>query len=202
MARTKKRSLKSLPDFPKLSIDKIKEYPISIIIDFGSNKFTKWFEVKFNGWEYDEIPTHALAHIVNGSCMNVRFTAFFEDINKIVKKSHRYIVIVLKDLTDKQILDGISTAQKMVGSPANKFKRYDVWGFIAFGLRKIGFKKIKGSKKYPFCSDAVVDLLQAIQYKIVEGWDSEKISPADLFKLFKINPYSKYYELDMNILKK
>jgi hypothetical protein len=195
MARTKKGSLKPLPDFPKLPIDRLKEFPISIIIDFGKNWFTKQYEVRLNKWEYAEVPTHALAHIVNGSCMNVGFTAFFQHINDIFKESHKYIVIVLKDLTDEQILDGISTAQKMVGSPANKFKRYDVWGFIAFGLRKIGFKKIKGSEKYPFCSDSCIDLLQAIQYKFAMSRDSEKISPADLYKLFKLNPYAQYYEL-------
>ena len=104
---------------------------MSIILDSGSNRFTKWAMKKLYKWKYDDICfTHALLHIQNGDCLNVGFSNYIQDIDKILKPSHRYFAIFFKDLTSKQKKDGIRISYKKAGSKEKKFKFYDFKGYL------------------------------------------------------------------------
>ena len=101
------------------------------------------------------------------------------------------------DLTMRQKRLGKSIAYGKAGSKKNKFKRYDVWGFFSFFLRKIGIKKAKGQESQDFCSDQVVDIFQEMDSPPFMVLDSEKTSPCDLFMHLKGNFSAKLYYLEV-----
>ena len=188
--------MKPLPSYPKITVEELKKKQICLILKAGSNKATIWTMKNLYHFPYFPVFTHALVHLMEGDCLDVGFTTYIRKIEKILKKSKRYFAIELTDLSDQQKQIGISTAMHMAAGKGKKFRIYDVWGFVAFGLRKIfRTNKIKGSKKYPFCSDQGIDLLQAMQYKYVMGLDSELISPCDEFLIFENYRQAKIYEI-------
>lgn len=186
--------LKALPEFQGITIEELKQKPMCILLQAGSNILTKWAMNNLYGFPYTPPFTHALMHLIHGDCMDVGLTTYIKPIGDVVKKSHRYIVIELTDLNDAQKTIGLSKAMHMAGGKGQKFKFYDVWGYLAFGLRKLGIKA-KGSKRYPFCSDACIDVLQAMCYEYVMNVDSEKTSPCDLFMIFSKHQHAMFYEL-------
>jgi len=193
MAKTK-----PLPEYPKITVDELKKKQLCLILKTGGNKVTIWGMKNLYHFPYTPVFTHALVHLVEGDCLDVGFTTYIRKIEKILLKSKRYFAIELTDLTDVQKTIGVSTAMHMAAGKGKKFRMYDVWGFVAFGLRKIfGTKKIKGSKKYPFCSDQGIDLLQAMNYEYVMDLDSELISPCDIFLIFEKHKPAKIYEISV-----
>lgn len=177
-------------EYPKYElIDKHELKPMSIILVAGKNWFTKTFENKVNKYPYKPAFTHALIHVENGLCCNVGFTTTIDKIDDVIKKSHYYLSIELKDLTTEQIMLGKSICYQKAGSKSSKFKIYDVLGFLAFGLRKLGIKA-KGSKKLDFCSDQVVDTFALMNQGMFLSVDSEKTSPCGIYLLMKDYPHA------------
>ena len=187
---------KPLPTFQDITIDELKLKKMCLILKAGSNKVTRWAMKNLFKFPYTPPFTHALVHLQDGNCLDVGFTTYIRKIEKIIRKSQRYVVIELIDLTDEQKKAGLSTAMHMAAGKGKKFRFYDVWGYIAFGLRKIfRTNKIKGSKRYPFCSDQGIDLLQAMEYQYVMEMDSELISPCDIFTIFSKHSPAMFYEI-------
>ena len=173
------------PEYKKISMRNLK--PMTIILEAGSNWFTKTFENKINKYPYKPPFTHALIHIKGGDCVNVGLTTTIKNINDVISKSHYYLAIELTDLNHFQIEEGQSVAYNKAGSAQSKFKFYEVLGFLSFGLRKLGVK-IKGSERYDFCSDQVVDIFSKMGQPLFKTMNSELTSPCDLY--LKLQTYA------------
>ncbi|KKL04601.1 hypothetical protein LCGC14_2614430 [marine sediment metagenome] len=172
------------PTYP--TINTIKD--VTIILKVGTNRATKWFEQKINKYPYDKVFTHAFLYLTQGDCVDVGFTTSLRKLHDIMKSKAEYLSIHLDDLTKRQRSKALSIGYNKAGAKSKKFKFYDVWGYVAFGLRRLGMKKVKGSKRYDFCSDQVVDVLKEVGYKLFDDVDSETTSPCDLFLLLEDYP--------------
>jgi len=168
-------------------INKTNLNPMTIILVAGSNPLTKWFENKINHYPYRPAFTHVLIHVEDGICVDVGLTTCIKGVDDVLKKSHFYLSVELTDLTQQQIDKGQAICYKKAGGAENKFKLYDVWGFLAFGLRKLGLK-VKGSEKFDFCSDMVVDTFKSMGHPLFELMQGELTSPCDLY--IKIKDYT------------
>jgi hypothetical protein len=157
---------------------------MAIILVAGSNPATKWFENSINKYPYKPPFTHALIHIESGICCDVGLTTTLKGINDIIKKSHYYLSVDIANLLPEQIQMGSEICYKAAGGASQKFKLYDFWGFIAFGLRRLGIKA-KGSEKFPFCSDMVVDTFKLMKEPLFQTMDGELTSPCDLYLKLK-----------------
>ena len=173
------------PEYRKISMHNLK--PMTIILEAGSNWFTKTFENKINKFPYKPPFTHALIHIKNGDCVNVGFTTTIKKIKDVISKSHYYLAIELCGLNLIQIEEGQSIAYNEAGAANSKFRFYDVWGFLCFGLRKLGLK-VKGSEKYSFCSDQVVDTFSKMGEPLFKTMNGELTSPCDIY--MKLQTYA------------
>jgi hypothetical protein len=182
------------PEYKKISMHNLK--PMTIILEAGSNWFTKTFENKCNKYPYKPPFTHALIHIKNGDCVNVGFTTTIKKIQDVIKKSHYYLAIELMNLNLIQIEEGQSIAYNKAGSAKSKFKFYDVLGFLSFGLRKLGLK-IKGSEKFDFCSDQVVDIFSQMSEPLFKTMKSELTSPCDLYIKLKDYQHAKIKQIEV-----
>ena len=175
----------SYPEYKLISMYNLK--PMTIILEAGANPLTKWFENSINKYPYKPPFTHALIHIKNGDCVNVGLTTTIKKIEDVIKKSHYYLAIEICGLNLIQIEEGQSIAYCEAGSAQSKFKFYDVLGFLGFGLRKLGLK-IKGSERYSFCSDQVVDIFSKMGEPLFKTMNGELTSPCDLY--MKLQTYA------------
>jgi hypothetical protein len=183
-------------DYPEYqSIKKEDLNPMTIILEAGSNPLTKWFENSINKYPYKPAFTHALIHVENGLCCNVGLTTTIKPIDDIISKSHFYLGIELADLLPSQIEKGQALCYKAAGGETDKFKFYDVWGFLCFGLRKLGIK-CKGSEKYDFCSDMVVDTFTSMGHPLFATMNGELTSPCDLYLKLKTYEFARIRKID------
>jgi len=180
------------PKYEKIPIDRVNA--MTIILEAGSNKLTKWAMRKLHKWKYEDICfTHAFIHIQHNDCINVGFSNYIEPLSNIVKKSHRYIAIYLDDLSSNMKKNGIRICYKKAGSKKKKFKFYDFKGFIWQGIRKfpvlrkskLAKKIFKPSDSSDFCSDLVADVFKEIEHPAFEGVNDEETTPNDIYTLLK-----------------
>jgi hypothetical protein len=177
------------PDYKK--IDKEELNPMTIVLEAGSNWATIGYEKYLNHYHYRPIFTHAFLHIQNGECINVGLKTKNENINDLISPSHFYLGIELVDMTPDMINKGIAIAYKKIKQSAdNPFKVYDVWGFLCFGVRKLGFK-VKSSEKFDFCSDEVYDNFYSAGHPLFVQGAGEITSPCGLYMLLKDYEYSR-----------
>ena len=172
------------PEYEEVSIQELK--PMTGILEAGSNLATINYEHYLNHYPYKQPFTHAFIHIENGDCINVGLTTKKMRIEKILAKSHYYLAIEIKNLTPTQIEIGKNYAYSRINRK-KQYTIYDAWGFICFGVRKLGFKSCKSSEKFDFCSDEYVDNFSAMGEPLFENMCGETTSPSDIY--IKVKDY-------------
>ncbi|KKK58963.1 hypothetical protein LCGC14_3039150 [marine sediment metagenome] len=192
----KKKKIIKFPAYPKINIDDIED--MSIILEAGSNKLTRWGMRYLHGWKYDLTFTHSFLHIELGYCLNMTTTAHTTDIKNLLKKSHRYIVISFGDVDGKMATRGKRASHKRAGDIRYKYRLYDIRGFLYQGFKKIPVLKrlIKPSKRLNICSDLVADIYKyEMKHPLFVNVDDEDVTPTDLYIIAESYQATKIYEL-------
>jgi hypothetical protein len=184
------------PDYPK--INKLDLRPMTMILEAGVNWATKGYEYYLNKYPYRPAFTHALLHLRNGICINVGLTTKRMDIRKIIKPKRFYLAIEITNLSDSQIDKGIEYANSRIDRK-KQYNVYDAWGFLCFGVRKLGFKNCEGSENFDFCSDEVCDNFKAIGEPLFNSLDGEKMSPSDMYMELRDYKYAKINQISSDI---
>lgn len=194
--------LKPLPEFEIIDFEGLKHRPASIILQAGSNKLTQWGEKRM-GFPYTPAFTHAMIYLANHDVLSMNFNAAIYKIQKLYKKSHRWIIIYFTDMSEDCMKRIIQIAYNRAGSKKHKYKVYDFRGYLGFltrvfpPIRKVPVlrKFFKGSKKLEFCSDQVVNVFVEAGYPPFIGKDGNLFSPCDIFKFCSTLPGAYFNEL-------
>ena len=187
---------KPFPEFEKIGPKELKRMPLSIILQAGSNWLTKWGEHKM-GWIYDTTFTHAMIHIINGNILSMGRNAKVYTIDEIYKKSHKFIVISFRDMSEGVRNKGIDIAWNRAASDEYQMRFYDIRGYLGFlprifkPLRKVKF--LKGSNKLEFCSDQCVNVISEAGYPPFIDLDGNDYSPCDIFSPLCSNLEGAYF---------
>ena len=169
---------------------------MTIVLEAGVNWATIAYEKYLDNYPYAPVFTHAFLHIQNGECINVGLKTKNQNIAELLSPSHFYLAINFTDITPEQVAAGIAFAYKRIRqSKENPFKIYDAWGFLCFGIRKLGFK-VKSSEKFDFCSDEVCDNFAIMPYPLFSPGCGEITSPCGLYLMVKDYQYSNINKLD------
>jgi len=188
-----------LPDYEQIDFAGLRKFPMSIILQAGSNVLTQYASNHWMDFPYKPAFTHALIYIADDDCLSMGFNAQIFKIQELYRPSQRWVVIHFRDITQKVIEDGIRIAYNRAGSNETKYKFYDVMGYLGFLSRcfpVLGKAKfLHGSKKTEFCSDQVVNVLKEAGYPLFNGLDGNLVSPCDIFMLCAKWTYSYFQEL-------
>jgi hypothetical protein len=169
--------IRPLPPFPPLGLNAIPA--ASTLLFYGGTKLTENFGNYLARHPHKPAAFHAAFYAQDGVVVNVGKATKAVDFIELMKSTRRIDVIIYTDLLNSKRILAVAEAMKDVGRNI-----YDWKGFISFGL-----KFVRPSRKHDFCSDNVVDIFNAVGYR-VSARDSERTAPWHLLEFALANPKS------------